>query len=129
MKKRLLLMVVFWYVPSFGQEVIIPETKYTFKEITPTLFVKDDRILAVFSFGNEVKSESMLTQDKNRLNHLKTTIEFEKPSDLKIVQKIDYQQMFFGCPPANSKDMMISSVKNYLLNKYVFSLLLNNVYE
>ena len=71
----------------------------------------------------------MLLMDNNRYNNLRTKFEFDKPSDLKIIKKIDCQQMFFGCPPANSKDMMISSVKNYLLNKYVFSLFMNNVYE
>ncbi|MEM0542300.1 hypothetical protein WFZ85_06705 [Flavobacterium sp. j3] len=128
MKKWLLLVIVWCTIPSFGQEVILPVPKYSFKNNLPSLFEKEARVFYPFSFEQEVQ-QSILLVDSNLFNHLKTKIEFNKPSDLKRIQKIDYQQLFFGCPPANSKDMMISSVKHYLLNKYVFSLFMNNIYE
>lgn len=128
MKKWLLLTVILCAISSNGQELSLPITNFNFKEMKPSLFEKEDSIFENFSFEKEVK-QSMLLMDNNRYNNLRTKFEFDKPSDLKIIKKIDYQQMFFGCPPTNSKDMMISSVKNYLLNKYVFSLFMNNVYE
>jgi hypothetical protein len=128
MKKWISLAIVLCATSSIGQELSLPTTNFNFQEIKPSLFEKDERIADHFSFEKEIQ-HSILLVDNNLFKHLKTKIEFNKPSDLKRIQKIDYQQLFFGCPPANSKDMMISSVKHYLLNKYVFSLFMNNIYE
>jgi hypothetical protein len=129
MKKWLLLVIVWCTISSYGQEVTLPVPKYSFKNNLPFLFKKDARVFAPISFEKTMSTESILALDKNRFSHLKTNITLDQIPDLKRIQKIDYQQLFFGCPPANSKDMMISSVKNYLLNKYVFSLFMNNIYE
>ncbi len=70
-------------------------------------------------------SKQSIFSNKEIFNEKILNVQFEKFNFKLSEKKIDFNRFIFNCgvlEPINSKDMMISAFKYYILNKYVLSL-------
>jgi hypothetical protein len=77
-------------------------------------------------------SKQSIFSNKEIFNEKMLNVQFEKFNFKLPERKIDFNRFIFSCgvlEPINSKDMMISAFKYYILNKYVLSLFAKTDYN
>lgn len=77
-------------------------------------------------------SKQSIFSNKEIFNEKILNVQFEKFNFKLSEKKIDFNRFIFNCgvlEPINSKDMMISAFKYYILNKYVLSLFAKTDYN
>ncbi len=82
-------------------------------------------------FDVQKEKHSLLSQNRP-FNETTLNKQFENMNFKLLEKQIDYNNLMIQCgvlQPIESKDMMISAVKNYILNKYVLSLFVKTEYN
>jgi hypothetical protein len=132
MKLLITLMLFFCSILSFSQEGFFNKNYFKDRLFDINVFTKKSLVFNSFIYNvsdNIVDVPSILLIDENRYKHLNTKIQFQKLPDMTLEEKMNYEDMYFGCMPSNSQDLMMSAIKDYILNKYVLSLFLNTPYN
>lgn len=84
------------------------------------------------SFFDVQKEKHSLLSQYGSFNEATLNKQFENINFKVLEKRIDYNSLMVQCgvlQPIESKDMMISAVKYYILNKYVFSLFSKTEYN
>jgi hypothetical protein len=130
MKLYVTLLLFFCSLLSFSQEAFFNEGYFKDRFFDVGVITKKPFVLKYFKLNDSSMNEpSILLVDGNKYKMLNTKIQFQKLPNMKLEDKMNYEEMYFGCPPANSEDLMMNAIKDYILNKYVLSLFVNTPYN